>query len=218
MVRMIVPALAGIAFLAVASGAGAETSRPMSAASQAGQSLDPSPHLPVRLDPGDLALFLGFDSFRRHVIDSAMAASGNDPAFVAAATQILDGSPVPITNEEALVGRWRCRSAQFFAGGDTGISGVYAYPYFRCAITRKGGRLFFAKTSGSQRESGFLYRADATRYAFLGGSSVNDEPQRAYGDAHDSNVIGWFSRMGDKRLVLQMPTKDGKLEILELVR
>jgi len=217
-----VRALVGAALLGIACGAAAQAPQATSPTSaETGQSLDPSPHLPLKLAPADLQLFRTFDAFRSHAIANAQAASDNDPASVAAAAQVLAGAPRAIANESALIGGWRCRSAQFSDGSiqKAHLSGVFVYPYFQCAITRKANRLFFAKTSGSHRQSGFLYRVDPTRYAFLGGESVNNDPRRAYGAHSESNVIGWLSQVDAKRLLLQMPSeKYGDLEVLELTR
>ena len=36
-------------------------------------------------------------------------------------------------------------------------SGIFSYPYFTCRFKDSGGKMFFEKTTGSQRKSGYVY-------------------------------------------------------------
>lgn len=87
--------------------------------------------------------------------------------------------PVVAVDEKGLLGDWKCRSTQ------ADQYGIYRYPNFQCRIRRTDRGLFLEKTSGSQRVSGYLFREGTQRYVFLGGATVNDEPQVAFsGLAH----------------------------------
>ena len=96
--------------------------------------------------------------------------------------------PVVAVDEKGLLGDWKCRSTQ------ADQYGIYRYPNFQCRIRRTDRGLFLEKTSGSQRVSGYLFREGTQRYVFLGGATVNDEPQVAFsGLAHgapaESDVV-----------------------------
>ncbi|MDF5866080.1 DUF4893 domain-containing protein [Pseudomonas aeruginosa] len=82
--------------------------------------------------------------------------------------------PVVAVDEKGLLGDWKCRSTQ------ADQYGIYRYPNFQCRIRRTDHGLFLEKTSGSQRVSGYLFREGARCYVFLGGATVNDEPQVAF--------------------------------------
>ncbi|MGA4815209.1 DUF4893 domain-containing protein [Pseudomonas aeruginosa] len=101
--------------------------------------------------------------------------------------------PVVAVDEKGLLGDWKCRSTQ------ADQYGIYRYPNFQCRIRRTDRGLFLAKTSGSQRVSGYLFREGTQRYVFLGGATVNDEPQVAFsGLAHgapaESDVVASAAR------------------------
>lgn len=200
---------------AAPSGHAATPGVPPAAAPGAGP-LDPAPLLPVPLADADKARFLAFETTRTRSVAAALASGAADAA---ALRQILAGDPQPIRDAD-LAGTWRCRSAQIDDGEAAGATaGVFVYPYFRCAITRRGGGFFLAKTNGSQRVSGTLHRVAPDRFAFLGGATVNDEPQRAYGASAEGNVVAYLVKAGAGRLRLEMPqTCCSTLEILELVR
>ncbi len=96
-----------------------------------------------------------------------------DPDSAQAAKEVrklLESQPKTI-DADAILGDWKVRSIQ---GSD---SAIYAYPFFKARITQKDGRIFFEKTTGSQRRSGYLYRYLSDTWVFLGGKTVNDDPQ-----------------------------------------
>lgn len=122
-------------------------------------------------------------------------------------------------------GAWRVRSLQF--DGET----VYAYPYFQARVSADACGHAFAKTTGSQRRSGQLYpvAGDDTRLAFLGASTVNDDPPRAYEPARspqsqrfgEENSAGVLYRIGAGELVMLLdadPDAGGRFEVYHLRR
>ena len=116
---------------------------------------------------------------------------------------ILEAKPPPLTVQD-LTGAWKLRSVQSGFGGS-----VFSYPWFAGKISqRKDGSLFFEKTSGSQRRSGALFRHDGRTWVFLGGSTVNDDPQVGYSGSgksrkpRESDSAGVLIRLGKGRLVL----------------
>ncbi|MDF5940159.1 DUF4893 domain-containing protein [Pseudomonas aeruginosa] len=109
------------------------------------------------------------------------------------ATGTQPGAAVVAVDEKGLLGDWKCRSTQ------ADQYGIYRYPNFQCRIRRTDRGLFLEKTSGSQRVSGYLFREGTQRYVFLGGATVNDEPQVAFsGLAHgapaESDVVALLRR------------------------
>jgi len=58
--------------------------------------------------------------------------------------------------------------------------GIFLYDFFNCKFSMRNGTIFFQKTTGSQRKSGYIYRKDDKSAIFLGGWSVNDEPLTKY--------------------------------------
>jgi hypothetical protein len=189
------------------------------AALAASTGFDPTSKIPLKIEPADRTRFLDFDATRQRTVPAALAGvEGNDAV---ALQKILVGDPVAIAGDRDLIGNWRCRSAQLDDGSKAADhkGGAYVYPYFKCAIRKKDGKLFFEKLNGSQRVSGFLYRVKEDRYAFLGGTDLAEDPQVPYGYAADRNVVAYLFKISDKRLRLELPnTCCSDLEILELVR
>ncbi len=118
-----------------------------------------------------------------------------------------------------LEGRWKVRSVQV----DRGFA--YAYPYFKAEITRAPCGYRLSKTSGSQRRSGTLFplAADSRELAFLGASTVNDEPADAYapGNASDGthgNSVGRLVALGPNELLLILDGSADGFELYQLIR
>lgn len=121
-----------------------------------------------------------------------------------------------------LKGDWRVRSLQGAMIGDT--YGVYIYPWFKARFVTKKNGLFFEKTTGSQRRSGYLHAPDApgTAWIFAGGWSVNDDPQVPYSRTTGATAPGEKDSYGlllglkDGRLLLIFDVTDSRYEIYEL--
>ena len=64
--------------------------------------------------------------------------------------KLLTSKALKISNQELLAYK-RVRSIQ------VNDLGFFSYPYFSCRFKRMDGKIFFEKTSGSQRKSGFIY-------------------------------------------------------------
>ncbi|MET0548876.1 MAG: DUF4893 domain-containing protein [Xanthomonas sp.] len=118
-----------------------------------------------------------------------------------------------------LEGRWKVRSIQV----DPHFA--YAYPYFKAEIRHDACGYHLSKTSGSQRRSGTLYplAAGSHELAFLGASTVNDEPEAAYAPGHVSdgthgNSVGRLVALGPNELLLILDGKDNGFELYQLIR
>jgi len=129
--------------------------------------------------------------------------------------KILALKPEPISAKD-LLGLRRVRSIQ------VGKHGVFKYRYFSCKFKEKEEGLFFEKTSGSQRKSGTVFKDEPTQLVFLGGWSVNDDPQWNYSGLtsrkpgkHDS--VGVFIKRGGQVLAL-FPEGPGGYEVYEFLK
>ena len=124
--------------------------------------------------------------------------------------KLLNAKVYPVIPED-MIGFKRVRSIQIDAH-----DGIFSYPYFRCRFNKSGGRVFFEKTTGSQRKSGYIYQNSPESLIFLGGWSVNDDPQTAYGSSN--SVVGTVYKIGPSRAIMIFPTDDDRVEIYELTK
>ncbi|MDL5367841.1 DUF4893 domain-containing protein [Xanthomonas sp. NCPPB 2654] len=118
-----------------------------------------------------------------------------------------------------LEGRWKVRSIQV----DRGFA--YAYPYFKAEIGADPCGYRLSKTSGSQRRSGTLYplASGSPAFAFLGASTVNDEPQGRYApgnvsDGTHGNSVGRLVALGPDELLLILDGNADGFELYQLIR
>lgn len=122
--------------------------------------------------------------------------------------KLLNATTLPIIPSD-LIGFRHVRSIQIAAR-----DGIFSYPYFNCNFKKEDGKVFFEKTTGSQRKSGYIYQNNANSLIFLGGWSVNDEPQTEYGSSN--SVVGTIYRIGPDKVIMLFPTENGRVEIYEL--
>ena len=147
----------------------------------------------------------------------------NDPEYISGAglaRTLLERArkPQPLGRIE---GDWRVRSIQVHADF------AYAYPAFKARIDKAACGYRFAKLSGSQRRSGFLWPIadDVRQLAFLGANTVNDDPPLDY-DPHRSssdgfehiNSAGRLLRTGPNELLLILDTDGRRFELYQLTR
>ena len=124
--------------------------------------------------------------------------------------KLLNAATYPLTPKE-ITGFKRVRSIQIDAR-----DGIFSYPYFNCRFRDIDGKIFFEKTRGSQRKSGFLYQNSPESLIFLGGWSVNDEPQTTYGS--ENSVAGTVYKIGSDKVIMIFPTDQDRVEIYEFVK
>ena len=124
--------------------------------------------------------------------------------------KLLNAKTYPISPKE-MMGFKRVRSIQIDAR-----DGIFSYPYFNCRFREIDGRLFFEKTKGSQRKSGFLYQNSPESLIFLGGWSVNDDPQTTYGS--ENSVAGTVYKIGTNKAIMIFPTEENRVEIYEFIK
>lgn len=123
--------------------------------------------------------------------------------------ELLDAKPLPVTPAD-MVGFTRVRSIQVAPS-----LGIFTYPYFKCRFRERDGKIFFEKTTGSQRKSGYVYQNGPDSLIFLGGWSVNNDPQTTYGSPN--STAGTLYKIAPRRALLIFPSAD-RLELYELTR
>jgi hypothetical protein len=146
------------------------------------------------------------------------AQSGGD---MGAINQAL-GSPSQGAGAGEFSGTWRCR--QLKLGGATPS---IVYKWFTCRISSRGGHLYFAKITGTQKTQGWLY-PDGGTFVYLGASSARGEPPHAYSGNGASlgasqtpdDQIGRLSMIGSghARLELPYPVQESTFDVIELRR
>jgi hypothetical protein len=129
--------------------------------------------------------------------------------------RIVLEDPEPLA-DAALTGSWKCRSVQ------VGPEALYGYPNFKCSVRQTPKGLFLEKISGSQRISGYLQRLNDKQLVFVGGASVNDDPQIGYSGleqaaARESDVVGVVRNSHDG-FVLLVPEQMGGYNLFRFTR
>ena len=124
--------------------------------------------------------------------------------------KLLNAKTYPITPKD-IIGFRRVRSIQIDAR-----DGIFSYPYFNCRFKKADGKVFFEKTTGSQRKSGYVYQNSPESLVFLGGWSVNDDPQTEYGGSN--SVVGKVYKIGPRKAIMIFLTEEDRVEIYELTK
>jgi hypothetical protein len=124
--------------------------------------------------------------------------------------KLLNAKTYSITPKD-MIGLRRVRSIQIDAR-----DGIFSYPYFNCRFKKADGKVFFEKKTGSQRKSGYVYQNSPESLVFLGGWSVNDDPQTEYGNTN--SVVGTVYMIGPRKAIMIFPTEEDRVEIYELTK
>ncbi|HEX4081181.1 MAG TPA: DUF4893 domain-containing protein [Rhizomicrobium sp.] len=178
-------------------------------AAQAGWQNEVSPYDAGRLAKLDEARAKGL----------AQASPGRDIRLIRA---VLDPQPQPVSARE-LQGDWRCRTIKL-----GGMTPDVVYSWFRCRIDERGDRLVFAKLSGTQRLTGYLYRRDPDGFVLLAGYSVKGEPPHRYSGngpsagaaATPDDAVGLLVATGPRaaRIEFPYPVQESTFDVIELKR
>lgn len=154
-----------------------------------------------------------------------------DAEFVADQTKALSEArellararhSMPLGN---ITGAWRIASIQ------VGRTGGFSYPFFAGRIDRTTCGYRFIKTQGSQRRGGVLLpmSQDERVLAFLGSSTVNDNPGKPYGPGNQPmekqsgpdapvNSAGRLLRISPDTLLMILDADDKGVELYRLER
>lgn len=147
------------------------------------------------------------------------AASGKDIRLVRA----LLGMEVRPASVASLRGDWQCRTIKI-----GGMAPDVVYSWFHCRVGEHNGRVFFAKLSGTQRLSGFLYPHGSGGYVLLAGLSTSRESRHAYSGNGPSagapttpdDAVGLLDATGPRsaRIEFPYPGQESTLDVMELRR
>lgn len=142
-------------------------------------------------------------------------ANGGAAKELASLRSVLAPKPMPVSDIRELAGAWRCRMIKV-----GGLLPLTPYGFFECRIAAAGDSATFAKTTGSQRTTGELIRADAATFIYRGVLTVNDDKPGAYGASAETDDVGLLYRIGPDRLRIEFPAPfhESKYNVMELVR
>ena len=87
---------------------------------------------------------------------------------------------------------------------------------YKGKFTNKRDGIPYQKTRDSQHKSGYLYRESATRRIFLGGYSINDNPQITYGNSNSE--AGSLYKLSNNRLLIVYVESDSSIELFEIAK
>ena len=116
-------------------------------------------------------------------------------------------------------GDYRCRMIKLGAKSP-GLLDFVAYPAFTCRVSQDGARQTLTKLTGSQRQVGLIFPADALRQVFLGTLVLGDETRALqYGRDRERDVAGFIERIGPQRwrMLMPQPHFESQMDVLELV-
>ena len=153
---------------------------------------------------------LSLDREMAQEVLSAVTAGSIGYAEKRVVEKLLSAKTHPISPKD-MIGFKQVRSIQIDAR-----YGIFSYPYFNCRFKEADGKIFFEKTKGSQRKSGFMYQNSPESLIFLGGWSVNEDPQTTYGS--ENSVAGTVYKIGNNKAIMIFPTGENRVEIYELIK
>jgi Domain of unknown function (DUF4893) len=148
------------------------------------------------LTPADQQKLAAFNTTRMAALREAEAGSAEDRAVLTAA---LAGDPQSFTGFDP-VGNWSCRVIKL-----GGLLPLTVYPKFRCTITEDGKGWLLAKTTGSQRTTGYFYQDSDTRLIYLGSGYVQGEKPKPYGAGVEFDQVAYAERLSERKIVLLFP-------------
>lgn len=161
---------------------------------------------------GDAALIEALPSIWSKVLSSAKQRSGS---AIAAEGALLDPDAA-LDHPELPPGSYECRVVRI--GKGAGRRRFISFPSRFCYVSAEDKGLGFAKQTGSDLPTGYLYADGDKRYIFLG--ARQDAPGDAslgYGADSDRDVAGVVERVGAFRWRLVAPRDSGEgLDIYEL--
>lgn len=173
------------------------------------------PYMPENLNhelegvilPSDYGI-LSLDREKAREVISCLSPESYGYAEKGAVEKLLNAKTYPVTPDD-MIGFRQVRSIQIDVR-----DGIFTYPYFNCQFEKNNGKVFFKKTTGSQRKSGYVYQNSPESLIFLGGWSVNNDPPTKYGD--DKSVAGTIYKIEPDKAIMIFPSEDNRVEIYEL--
>ena len=162
------------------------------------------------LSPQDNAVLAHFGAWRQAVLDAA--GSEGDSVAKRALAEALAGTPLPFDSARGstqdgatghtfeLTGAWRCRFFKLGPGAALTVHG-----WFACRIEEDDAGTLLAKTTGSQRINGRLYRWTHEQLLFLGALYYDNEEPLRFGDRRARDQLALLTRLADDRMLLEFP-------------
>jgi Domain of unknown function (DUF4893) len=148
----------------------------------------------------------------------ASARAGGNGRSMAFEGRLLDPD-ASLGGDAPPAGDYRCRVVKVGAAGAEGLAYV-VYPHFACSVADEGEVKSFAKTGGSQRPVGLIFKGDAQRSIFLGTMMLGDEKRAIdYGRDNMRDMAGAVERIGENRwrLILPYPAFESVMDVIEIV-
>jgi hypothetical protein len=148
----------------------------------------------------------------------ASARAGGNGRSMAFEGRLLDPD-ASLGGDAPPAGAYRCRVVKVGAAGAEGLAYV-VYPHFACSVADEGEVKSFAKTGGSQRPVGLIFKGDAQRSIFLGTMMLGDEKRAIdYGRDNMRDMAGAVERIGENRwrLILPYPAFESVMDVIEIV-
>lgn len=170
-----------------------------------------------RIEPGDLVLLRRLpEAWDTALAGARQAGHGSELAALGALVDPDAALPDPAPP----AGSYRCRTIKIGAQGD--LLEYIAYSWFECDISDgPRGTLRFEKTTGSQRQEGYLYPDNDRRMVFLGALALGGQETAApeYGEQPERDVAAVLERVGRERwrLVEPWPEYESIIVLLEIV-
>lgn len=168
-----------------------------------------NPKLKGTILPSDYGI-LSLDKQKAWDVLSKVASGSYGYAEKGEVEKLLNAKTFPISPMD-MIGFIRVRSIQIDAR-----DGIFSYPFFNCRFCKVGNKVFFEKTSGSQRKSGYIYQNTPESLIFLGGWSVNNDPQTKYGSSN--SVAGTVYKIGPRKAIMIFSTENDCVEIYLLIK
>ena len=156
--------------------------------------------------------------WREAWIDALAQANRSNAAAIAAGGALFEPDTA-LPGAQPPPGIYACRTVKLGRLPVRGTLDYVEYPAFRCRISEVGGRLHFAKLTGSQRPVGTIFPDNGRRMVFLGTLMLGDETRALrYSRDRERDLIGIIERVGERRwrMVFPRPHFESLLDVIEL--
>ena len=122
--------------------------------------------------------------------------------------ELVNKKQLPLSNNELSKFK-RVKSIQI------NTYGIYVYDFFKCNFSVKENEIYFVKTGGSQRKSGYLFRKDDNIFYFSGGWNNPYAGTKSEG----YNISGLLYKIAKDRLIMIFNMEDeDDIEIYEIIK
>ncbi len=130
----------------------------------------------------------------------------------------LFGINAPSGDSDIPAGLYSCAITKLGGAKDASLPFI-AYPAFRCRVTVEDGRTQFVKLTGSQRTTGWIYKASKRHSVYLGTSFYGYENKAiSYGETKERDDAAVLHRIGKDRwrMIFPWPYYESVVDVMEL--